>query len=447
MLGIYQIYRTYGVDSLICFAVLSASLFLMLHPKPRFSRIPVLLYVLMCVVSFGLLFQGGFFLFTGGDRLIYTKALDFLYFFVCSLGVSLLFSSLFLQGGIFSQLLHILFFITAMQMYRGVCMPLYEQESIMDPETYVLFDWLTAAGLYGLLCGLAALFLRFGNRGKIPPDRKLQVAILFLLCSLLLYTMLPVYLTGQLDTRILSILLLLDLPAVYYVYARFLSKYEEQRHLDAALARMLAEKEAYTHAEELRKKLREERHELKNRYFHLQVLLQEKKYQELVLELENVTGRLSESLPSIETGSTYLNYLLTRKEEQAKSWHIPFRVEAMLPEILPIEESAAGTALVNLLDNALEASHQEQNPDILVTMRCVNGYFHCRISNRISRNVLASNPDLKTTKPDRLEHGYGLSIVRKVLEQADGMLSLSVEQERFTAGFALPLLEAENEPG
>ena len=64
MLGIYQIYRTYGVDSLICFAVLSASLFLMLHPKPRFSRIPVLLYVLMCVVSFGLLFQGGFFLFT-----------------------------------------------------------------------------------------------------------------------------------------------------------------------------------------------------------------------------------------------------------------------------------------------------------------------------------------------------------------------------------------------
>lgn len=71
--------------------------------------------------------------------------------------------------------------------------------------------------------------------------------------------------------------------------------------------------------------------------------------------------------------------------------------------------------------------------------RIAPGYLTCRISNRVSKDVMETNPELHTTKADAGNHGYGLKIVRETVTRCDGMLQMDTEHGYFTAKVMLPL--------
>ena len=53
--------------------------------------------------------------------------------------------------------------------------------------------------------------------------------------------------------------------------------------------------------------------------------------------------------------------------------------------------------------------------------------------------MLASNPNLETTKMDKLNHGLGLKIVQETLNSNDGILGTSIEASYFKAKFMIPM--------
>lgn len=53
------------------------------------------------------------------------------------------------------------------------------------------------------------------------------------------------------------------------------------------------------------------------------------------------------------------------------------------------------------------------------------------VSNRVDRDVLKENKEMKTTKSDKLRHGIGLKIVSQVAEKNDGKLDFSQENDMF----------------
>ena len=63
----------------------------------------------------------------------------------------------------------------------------------------------------------------------------------------------------------------------------------------------------------------------------------------------------------------------------------------------------------------------------------------CEISNKIAENVLAANPNLETTKIDKINHGLGLKIVQETLNSNDGILGTSIEGSYFKAKFMIPM--------
>jgi len=233
-------------------------------------------------------------------------------------------------------------------------------------------------------------------------------------------------------------LVMSNLPLIYYLFARLTQHVEEQRHMDAALTQAKAERAMCERSMELKEQIRRERHELKNHYFRLQVLARQGRYEELSAELDERIGAVNDTLRDIDTGCTYLDFLLSQKEAAARDAGVAFRVDVALSEDLTFDETAAGTALGNLIDNALEASAGEEEPDVTVTLRSVRGYLHCQVTNHVSSDVLSENPDLHTTKEDAGAHGYGLKIVRRAIEEAEGTLDLSVKDGRFVASFMLP---------
>jgi sensor histidine kinase regulating citrate/malate metabolism len=118
-------------------------------------------------------------------------------------------------------------------------------------------------------------------------------------------------------------------------------------------------------------------------------------------------------------------------------------LEASLSSRIGTLNEKAGTVLANLLNNAIEAGRKEKNPAFTVTMRIVRNSFFCRITNHVSTDVLKVNAGLKTAKSDRQAHGHGLRIVRRTIEENNGMFDLGMENDSFCASFMLPLQAAD----
>lgn len=137
-------------------------------------------------------------------------------------------------------------------------------------------------------------------------------------------------------------------------------------------------------------------------------------------------------------GNTLIDYILEMKKNEAQSAGITFRLSASLEREPHISDEIFCTILLNLLDNAIEASKKEKEPEILVSLGNQGAYLILKVSNRISRNVLQVNPALTTTKKDRKLHGHGVSIVRSAVREAGGLLEIRTDNGFFEVTAALP---------
>lgn len=433
---LYRLYRTYSISSTACFAFLMIILYHAFLPKRKYSNITPAKYAALGVVIFTALFQGVL-LTVSPAELIFSNPFHYLYFFLCMVIPSITLSHLFLEGKLFSKLIYILFFTASIQVFRGLCIPIYRLENVIESNVYLFLDLFMESLLFLFLYGLMVLFRKHPIEIEPLLDNRTRTAMLYLPLSVHSAIMLPAFFPDM-DIYYIYIIFFLDIPILYYLFA---IHYNELVKVNIAMTKARANRDAYERTDELRKKIRQERHELKNEYFRLQILLHDKKYEELETQLEAVIGKTNKNLKSLETGSTYLDYLILQKESLATDSNIPFQVDITLPESTSFDETAAGTVLANLLDNAIEASRKEKDSAIHVTIKTINGYFFCEVRNRIGNNVFEKNPFLTTTKTDSESHGYGLKIIRKTLAEAKGIFDLTVDNGDFVASFMLPLLE------
>ena len=188
--------------------------------------------------------------------------------------------------------------------------------------------------------------------------KKVLLALYFPLSFLFCYLILFVNHLEQsaYSAAILAAIILTNLPVAYYLFVSVIRTYEEQRRLDDALAQTQAQLSRYRFSLELEDRLSKERHELKNRYFYIQTLLKEKKYDKLDGYLNDVLGTQLSSKQNIHTGNTLMDYIINRKLQEAQKNHIVTCSEILVPSQLPLSDDTLCTILLNLLDNAIEAS-------------------------------------------------------------------------------------------
>lgn len=190
------------------------------------------------------------------------------------------------------------------------------------------------------------------------------------------------------------------------------------------------------HANELNslyQEIRQSRHELKNQQIYVAHLLKEKKYDVLQQYYAQQTDALMPMLSSYDSGNSLVNAILWAKEKAAQRLSIPMEISAFLPETLPVEGHHLCSVLVNLLDNAIEASATVKDPMIRVLLRLKQSYLFCSVSNRVDPERLRQNQELRTTKQDALEHGFGIPSVKLIAQQYNGMAVFKLEDDFFCA--------------
>ena len=429
---IYQLYFTF--QGSIIFAFISYLLYTLCKPK---SSVSCQLYVLFCTV--------GFFAFEKTTDWFIT---DFLHknspyciFLICFAAASIISSFTFLESSSFNKITYILFFLTFVQLYKIVLSPLYELENVLSQNTYALIDFISG-NIFFLLLWLLCIFFRKVQIAPMTSGMPKKIfLILYFPISILLTTLITSN-APRLWTKfapILAAIIITNLPIIYYFFAGIISSYEQEKLLNTALQETKAQLSHYRYSIVLQDEIRKERHELKNKYFYIQTLVHEKKFDQLEDYLNTSIGEKLSSLDEIHTGHTLMDYILNQKIQTCRKHNIKVFSEILIPENLSISEDSLCTILLNLLDNAITASLKETDTDIHISIRCIQNYLVCKIQNKCSFNVLEQNPNFNTTKNDTSHHGFGIKIIRETVEKNNGILNFNYENNYFTATVMLEL--------
>lgn len=105
----------------------------------------------------------------------------------------------------------------------------------------------------------------------------------------------------------------------------------------------------------------------------------------------------------------------------------------------PLSQSDICVLFGNLLDNAIEAAIQTEDKKIDIQIDKQGQYVYICMKNSISHSVLCENPQLKTSKPNKKYHGFGLRNIKKIVHEYNGMMQVHESQQQFICDILIPL--------
>ena len=241
-------------------------------------------------------------------------------------------------------------------------------------------------------------------------------------------------------------MLLMVVVAIHAMHT-MCSEQSEIMFLEAERQRLIAERESLKVTEATLEDLRCVRHDLKNQYAYMQILLKEKRYDELEGYFLQVAENLPPQLNYVDCGNRSMNTILNMEISKAKAAHIEVTHQLVVPPVLPFPEDDLCAIVANLMDNAIEgckrlAQDGQHKPTIHLGIYPQKSYLLilCRNATELE-SIERRGWGLRTTKGDGKLHGYGTRIVAKTAEKYNGCAEFALEDGHFVAKVMLDMME------
>lgn len=369
-------------------------------------------------------------------------SIPYYYNFISLIVVSLIWSAVSLKSRLLIKLPYLFYMYAFYKCIKFIFSPLYEYQTRFPIATYQLIDMLSNFIQFGLLIAFAGLCQK--HKLRIKSTFSNNQILLMLYCPFSFFVILQL---ADPSTRvpymvfisISALLLMSNLPIIYYLYSTIEEGYLERMDLGKAIAQSHMQLARYQYTVLAEEQAKKERHEIKNKYFYIQTLLKENKLDQLDAYLAETIGAMQDVQEGIHTNNILIDHIINTQLQKAHRFNIKTYTEIIIPKDININENHFCTILMNLLDNAIEASQKENEPDIQIYINIRNSYLVCKIKNKVTKNVLEENPGLKTTKPDKKHHGLGMKIIRDSVKKADAIFDTSMESNYFVATVMMPI--------
>lgn len=306
--------------------------------------------------------------------------------------------------------------------------------------------------VYLLMLPLAFFLRRFNfNDYQTVPQSGIRL-ILVGDASLLLLSVAEIPFIGAGAAAVVCLLianlcmLLVMMMVVYAVHSMCRDK-SEILALQTEKHRLLSERELVRLTESNLEDLRCIRHDIKNQYAYMQLLLQQKKYEELEQYFTRQVEAVCEPVAYIDCGNRIIDNVLNMELGKAKRAGISVEHQLIVPPELPFADDDVCAILANLMDNAIEECKRlQKNHNTAVSVRIAmhphGSYLYIVCRNTTDRKKLTRLRNaLQTTKGDAQLHGYGTRIVAKLAEKYNGGVDFSLKDGQFVAKVMLDMME------
>lgn len=178
--------------------------------------------------------------------------------------------------------------------------------------------------------------------------------------------------------------------------------------------------------------LRALRHDMKRHIAEINAIARKGDYELLEEYIGSIEDVLKDTTPICDSGNsgldTILNYMLSR----AVSKNIHVKTKLAVPKDVQIAIYDMNVILGNLIENAIEANEDVENPQIDILINYVKGSLAIELSNTYHGEIQFKGDLPVTTKKEKEKHGYGIMNIKKVLDKYNHTLDFDVSDDRFT---------------
>lgn len=180
-------------------------------------------------------------------------------------------------------------------------------------------------------------------------------------------------------------------------------------------------------------------HDMKSHLSTISELLKDRKVEEAIAYLAELTDQHKEHQREVFCSNTYINAVLRTFSLRIKERNIAFECHVGVDnEVLPGVELCL--ILSNALENALEASLSQPESERLIKVqaRVFNGQFLLRVSNRFNGTLQEKN-DLPVSTKEESGHGYGMMNIRSTTKRLGGEMNYQIEDGIFMLDVRFPV--------
>lgn len=184
------------------------------------------------------------------------------------------------------------------------------------------------------------------------------------------------------------------------------------------------------------------RHDIKNRFAVMQIMLDNKEYDRLEEYFKELLGEAIVPYFQVNTGNSAFDLVFNLELSKAKAQGIEVTYKLVIPPSIPVTENDLDGLVINLMDNAVEACQKVKNGQkvIDVNVQTVHNYLVMRIANTLPKERFETALSLETDKPDKEFHGFGSKIADDIAKKYNGHIIRSVEDDKFIVDVMLDLL-------
>lgn len=181
------------------------------------------------------------------------------------------------------------------------------------------------------------------------------------------------------------------------------------------------------------------RHDMKQKNIYFQALLDAGKYDELKAHYEDDLKFLSGKKNLSNSGNIFFDSILNYKGEIAEKDHIEFRLETEIPHDCRVNGEELSICLGNLLDNAVEAVKEVdiEKRRVHIAIKAQGYNLYIKVKNPYAGTRIRDGGSYVTTKPDAHSHGWGLQIVREIVERYHGEMKVTDDEGEFCVALLL----------
>lgn len=196
--------------------------------------------------------------------------------------------------------------------------------------------------------------------------------------------------------------------------------------------------------------LREVRHDVKNQYAYMRMLLENDKFEELKAYFDEVLGTLAKPLfKSVDSGNALIDSVLNLELTKAGEAGVALDLKVSVPPALPFSKSTLLSLFSNVIDNAIEAVVRDGITDgaVEITLGMQGDYLLFCVSNPTRLEDRDNIDELVTSKSDKTVHGLGSKIIKKTVKKCNGYCRRFVKDGKFVSECLLDTLYKEKSGG
>lgn len=188
--------------------------------------------------------------------------------------------------------------------------------------------------------------------------------------------------------------------------------------------------------------LKKMRHDMRNQYQYMQILLKNKNYEALDTFFSDMNENSFVPLNFVNCGNNAVSGVMNMEIHKAQKKNVKINHSLLVPNKMPITDFDLARLLINLIDNAIEGSVRDkiENPTITVNVTFKDPLIIISIKNPVDGSIPIKDRQV-SDKPKSEIHGYGKKIIKDIIDKYQGESKIEIVNNEYCFYCMLRLIE------